>query len=157
MSNNPSEWLLFKQKVANRINLIKNPTPVYPQWQLDCVTWLKNNGYIASPHNPDENVTFTLFGYMMNNKWTKLNPIQPIDYLTQYGYIKNWHDGNELISMKTFGYIVSNKLKETITTTPIDYLLSKGIITQPRNPDETVNFWLLGAMLSNANKKGIRI
>lgn len=154
--NNPNDWKLFKQNVQSKIDLL-DYAKVFPQWQIDCVNWLRDNEYITSLHLPDENITFNLFGYMMNNKLTKSYLINPIIYLIDNGYITSHHDNNELLTMGLFGYIVSHRLNESVGDNPVDYLKSKGIITSSWESNSVVNFWMIGAMLKNIDRKGLSI
>ena len=152
--NNPNEWKIFKQKVLDglKLKLQSSPAP----WQIDCMNFLSQQGYITQQHSFDKVINFRTFAYMMNNVTLNQSNILPITWLIENRYITSQHHELEELTLSLFGYIVGNRFKESITMSPIDYLVKNGFLNQKRN-DEKLSMWLFGAMMKNAFSKGIKL
>jgi hypothetical protein len=120
----------------------------YPQWQIDCSRYLQTLGFTQKLHFPDKIVNMQTFGYMMNNYFSKLNPVDPIQYLIDKGFMKSQHPPEEALVLGVFGYIIANTEKVVITD-PIKFLLDRGYITSTTHTYKSpVYMWTFGAIMN---------
>jgi N-acetylmuramoyl-L-alanine amidase len=159
--NNPNEWALFKQRVADLM-----VTKITPQWMIDGFNYLYTAGFVKSPnHTVYEIVTMGTFASMINNYTDKFTTIEPISYLCKCGFFSLKPDGTpaynhlatEQITINTFASMYKNRLKDFSIEDPIQFLTVKGFIGSAKNPVDLVTMGLIGAMFKNAITKGTKI
>lgn len=120
------------------------------------MNFLKSSNFIGSDHNPSEIVTMATFGYMMNNYFSKLSNINPVQYLSDNNFIGQSHLSTENINWATLGYMLARRKKVTISD-PVKFLIDSGYIGSTKNPNDLVSFYLIAVVFKNAIQKNIGI